>query len=144
MISIRRAESAMGRLVLVGALMVPLLVLSLDDRSQAEENGEQPQQLEQGQEPMEGQAAPPPVDPLVGNWFCTNNALSYNIFFQANGQLVAGEAFLGNSRSNTWIRLSEDRIAIPGGPRFEIQFDDPDNFSYREMNIGSTGTCKRQ
>lgn len=143
----RGISAKFGCLLLVGAVMVPLLVLSLAERSLAgrgEGREERLQQLEQRMDELEGRSAGYAVDPLVGSWFCTNNALSYTILFLENGQLVAGEAFLGNTRGNNWIRLGEDRISIPGGPQFDIRFDDPDNFSYRELNVGSTGSCKRQ
>lgn len=144
MISLKQSVNSTCRMALAVTMMVSLLLLLLTGRALPEQSDEHPEHFEQGGESMEGSSAVPSVDPVVGSWFCTNNALSYNILFQANGQLVAGEAFLGNTRGNTWIRLGEDRISITGGPSFEIQFDDPDNFSYRELNVGSTGTCKRQ
>ena len=136
MITIGRTVTPIGHLVLVSTL----LFLPLADRVMAEQSEERLQQLEQRVDELEGRS----VDPLVGSWLCTNNALSYTILFQAKGQLVAGEAFLGNTRSNNWVRLGEDRISIPGGPQFEIKFDDPNTFSYRELNVGSTGSCQRQ
>lgn len=143
--SVHETVTSIGRLMLVGSVIVPLLVLVQPDRCRADQNSERVQQLKQRLDTLEGRAGNHPVDSIVGNWFCTNNAFSYNINFLANGQLVGGDAFLGNSRGgDTWVRLSEDRICIPGGPQFEIRFDGPDNFSFRDVNVGSTGTCKRQ
>jgi len=80
----RAISAKYGRLLLVGAVMVPLLVLSLAGRSladQGEGREERLQQLEQRMDELEGRSAGYTVDPLVGSWFCTNNALSYNILF---------------------------------------------------------------
>lgn len=147
MMTVQRYADSIVRLFLAGAVMVPLLVLSIAGPSlaeQEEQREERLQQLEQRMDELEGRSAGYTVDTLVGSWFCTNNALSYTILFLENGQLVAGEAFLGNTRSNTWVRLGEDRISVPGGPQFEIRFDDQNNISYRELNVGSTGSCRRQ
>jgi hypothetical protein len=107
------------------------------------------EKLAQNQQPgvdnSEGQApSPPPADPAVGRWQCTNNLQTVNLTILRDGQFLVEEPTMGTVRRNTWARLDDTRISVYGGTAYEITFDGPDSFTLLNVGLRTTVSCQRQ
>jgi len=88
--------------------------------------------------------APPPVDPAVGRWQCTNNLQTVNLTILQDGQFLVEEPTMGTVRRNVWTRLDDTRISVYGGTSYEITFDGPDSFTLLNVGLRNTASCRRQ
>jgi hypothetical protein len=85
-----------------------------------------------------------PLDPVVGNWGCSNGVYNWAIFFHANGTLIQQEPTFGNTRDTSWTRLSDQEITLGGGQVLSVTMDGNSRMSVLDTRVGSTWDCTRK
>lgn len=84
------------------------------------------------------------IDPLVGNWECTDNVFTYDISFFENGRLVQEEPFFSKAKGGRWSRLSGDRFATDQGVTFSVDFRSDDELNVTNLTNNNLWNCSRK
>ena len=84
------------------------------------------------------------IDPLVGNWECSNNVFTYDISFYDNGLLVQEEPFFSSAKSSKWSRLNENNIATDRGLTFSTSFQSEDRVTVTNRSNQEVWECSRK
>ena len=84
-----------------------------------------------------------PTNSIVGRWDCSNGVFQSELYFEANGLFHQKEPVMGQTKTNRWVRLSHDKIALQNGQSFRLDDFSPDRFSIVNTNTRSSWECNR-
>lgn len=85
----------------------------------------------------------PPSDDLIGKWDCTDGAYRTEIYFEQGGRMLQKEAFLGTTKNNRWTRVGTNKLSLPGGESFKLDFYSRNQLTVEDTNTRSIWTCDR-
>jgi hypothetical protein len=83
-------------------------------------------------------------DPLIGTWQCTNQVLTYDMTFFADGLLLQESTTFGPMRELAWTRISSDEIVLPGDVKVRTSLSGNDQMTAENLGNGAKWACRKR